>query len=121
MPERKIVCLQPEGETTKTFIDASDKLSGMFNEGWILDPIFGGKALKLEHAIVYHLVFYSPEELEAMQAEEILQDPEVQSVKSVGYEEVDSLIAEGYKPRDYYAKNVVMIKMKVQEVTAKDG
>ena len=34
----------------------------------------------------------------------------VVSIKKVPHEEADKLIAEGYQPKEYYAKDVVMVK-----------
>lgn len=107
MPERKMIAIQPTGIGSEDFIKDSDKLSKMFNDGWILDPLFNSKPIRLENAVIYHLIKYSPEEKTEFEASEA----KVESVKSVGYEQVDELIKQGYQPRDYYAKIVIMIKM----------
>lgn len=41
--------------------------------------------------------------------EVVAEEDKVISVKSVDYDLVDKMIESGYQPKDYYAKNVIMV------------
>jgi hypothetical protein len=113
LPEREFVIVRSDVAQSQTPV--FETLNQFLTDGYILDPMFNSKPIRLENAVIYHLIKYNQEELEALQAEQEVAEPEIVSVKSVSYEEVDALIAEGYKPRDFYAKNVIMIKIKEPE------
>ena len=83
---------------------------GLVNEqmqkGWILNPeIYAGKPLRLDNAVVYHIVKYTEEEMVELNKKE-----EIVSVKSVDLNDVDALLKEGYTVKELYAKNAVLIK-----------
>lgn len=101
MPERRVIV----GDT-ETIVEYANLVTAL-NDGWVLDPLFNSKPIRLDNAVIYHLIKYAEGE-EPQEPE----TPKVESVKSVGYEEVDDLIKQGYQPRDYYAKSVTLIKMR---------
>jgi len=89
-------------EDQEDFITARDR----FKFGWILDPdIYGGRPLRLENAVVYHLIKY--EEGEEPQPE---TEGKIISIKSVPIAEADKLLKDHYEIADRYAKTVTLIK-----------
>ena len=66
-----------------------------------------------EHYILPDLVVESavcPHCLSKEYSEYVEEESLVVSIKKVPHEEADKLIAEGYQPKEYYAKDVVMVK-----------
>jgi hypothetical protein len=107
MPERKIVLAKTQedfGEVVK-----------LVDQGWLLDSaMYEGRPLRLEDAVVYHLIKFSAEELAAM-AKEAELEPEIISMVKVPYDKVDELLEKGYKVKDTYAKDVVLTKTGAKE------
>ena len=107
MPERKIV----QAITQRDY----DQVVQLLGDGWILDTrIYDGRPMRLEAAIVYHLVKFSEEELAALAYEKLLE-PQILSMVKVPYAEVDALLEQGYTVKDSYAKDVVMVKIGAPE------
>jgi len=78
----------------------------ILEEGWVLDPgVYDGKPMRLDNAIVYHLVKY----VEGEEPSEVVE-PRVESIKSVAINEADEFLAEGYEIKDTFAKTVTLIK-----------
>ena len=102
MPERKFVL----AITQKDY----DEVAQLLGQDWVLDNrISEGRPTRLDAGIVYHLVKFSEEELEIL-AREKEQEPQVQSVKKVPYDQVDEMLKKGYTIRDTYATHAIMVK-----------
>lgn len=103
MPETKIVMC--------TIQNNFNAVNSHMQNGWAINPyISGGKPLRLEHAVVYHLIKFSPEEIAGLNQKE-----QIVSVKSVDLNEVDALLEQGYVVKELYAKNAVLVKMGKKE------
>jgi len=83
------------------------------NNGWILDPLFNSKPIRLENAVIYHLAKFTEEELMELQEEPV--ESEIVSVRSVGLDGVDELLKEGYTVHALYAKNAVLVKKEAKQ------
>ncbi|GAI96063.1 unnamed protein product, partial [marine sediment metagenome] len=94
---------------------ALDEIVTLLDQGWILDPnIYKGAPMRLEEAIIYHLIKFTPEEL-AAKAKEKQLEPQIVDVKKVPHEEVKDLVKQGFKVETLYAKDVVLVKMGVPQ------
>lgn len=122
--ERNIVVLNVEGAMTKAFLEDLEKLTKTFDDGWVLDPTMyqsGGRAqpLRLDNAIVYHLVKYTEEDIEELQKAIAEANPQenIVDVISANFDEVKDKIKEGYVVHQIYQKNVVLKKLAGGEET----
>jgi len=89
-----------------------DVINVLLNEGWILNPsIYGGKPLRLDNAVVYHLIKYTPEEV--FELSQVEPEDQIVSVRKVEHEQVDQWIKKGYQVREIYANHTVLVKMGV--------
>ncbi|MBA7652698.1 hypothetical protein ES703_60537 [subsurface metagenome] len=123
MPERKIIGVSFARLGTTGFTDETDEafknLTTAIQEGWRLDPTFYQTAgrpqpMRLENAVIYHLIKYSAEELASMAKEKDLE-PQIIDVKKVPHDEVKDLVKQGYRVKEIYAKDVVLVKTGVPE------
>ncbi|MBA7646859.1 hypothetical protein ES703_54625 [subsurface metagenome] len=109
MPERKIVRAH--------YQEIYDQVVQLLDDGWILDPnIYKGAPMRLEEAIVYHLIKFSQDELAAKAKEKTLE-PQIVDIKKVPHDEVEALVKQGYKVETIYAKDVVLVKTGILEKT----
>jgi len=98
----------------RTIVVATDQVNysdvnERFEDGWILDPaIYDGRPLRLDNAVVYHLVKYTEEEREQLEQQPI--EYKVISIRNVPTNDADELIQQGYEIADRYAKTVTLIK-----------
>jgi len=91
-----------------------DVVNNAFEAGWVLDPdMYGGKPVRLENAVIYHLVQYESEDEKPVVEEEIEQ--EIISIQSVPINEADRLVQAGYVLKDTFAKTVTLVKYAEKE------
>ena len=123
MPERKIIILNVLLDGQLALISA---LISDLKDGWILNPMMyqsGGRAqpMRLENAVIYHLVKFSAEELEALAKERELAEQEMfqnkrgprvvdtQKVSTVdGQDEVNALLKKGYTIKQEWSKETLL-------------
>jgi hypothetical protein len=95
-----------------TQIDYS-AVNELFETGWVLNPnINNGKPIRLEGAVVYHLVFYHSEDLEAMKQNNNGK-PQIVELHSVPIGEVNTWLVKGFEVEQTFAKNVTVVKREV--------
>ena len=129
MPERTILGAHVQigfsNTTDSVFKDLIEKLQN----GWVLDPSVytsAGKArpVVLENAVIYHLIKYTEEELEAMAKEKELvetdifnkkQGPKVLQVAKVPWEEVNDLLQKGYRIQQEWSKEALLYLYEAEE------
>ena len=89
----------------------------MEQEGWLLDPLFDSKPLRLEAAIVFPLVKYESEEEKPKAVEEVKagEFDDVDDMKDVPNAEVSDLLKQGYQIQTIYQKNTILLKKKQKE------
>lgn len=130
----------PERFTFLIVATASDaeqvmqKLTERLNDGWIVDQNVNqssgrGKPIALDNAIVYHLIKYSDEELEAMAKEKELADQELFQHKQGPHvldtqyadtrenrDEVNALLKKGYTIKQEWAAKALLYLYEGDEI-----
>jgi len=98
------------------------ELIDALEDGWILDPtlyLSGGRPqpMRLENAVIYHLIKYTPEELAVITEEQKVFEqveiekklgPKVVKIAKVLWEEVNDLLEQGYVIRQEWAKDALL-------------
>jgi len=133
MPERKIIF---ETFSTDRVPDCDthtqigfQKLIDALKDGWILDPtlyLSGGRPqpMRLENAVIYHLIKYTNEELVAMAEEQkVFEQSEIDKklglkiikIAKVPWEEVNDLLDKGYVIRQEWAKEALLYLYEKEE------
>ena len=83
-----------------------------FASGWVLNPnINDGRPIILSDAVVYHLVFYSKEDIGLIKQN---GEMKITSLKSVPIDEVDTWLAQGYEVEQMFAKTANVVKRAVK-------
>lgn len=87
-----------------------DRVSNLMDEDYVLDPdIYGGKPLRLENAVVYHLIKYGEGERPVESTE-----PTVETVVEVKIgndpEVVKTWIGKGFRVKAFYSGKVQLVK-----------
>ena len=83
------------------FYETGAKLCELFDDGWILDPVVGGKTLSTENSRIYHLLKYDQDEQPKPEPEKVIV-----SMKKVPWDQVDDLLKKGYVPVERWSKEV---------------
>ena len=105
------------------------KLIDAFKDGWVLDPtlyVSGGRPqpMRLENAIIYHLIKYTDEELVAMVKEqedlerlefERKQGPRVIKIAKAPWDEVNDLLDKGYVIKQEWSKEALLYLYEKEE------
>lgn len=99
-------------------------LSTDLEGGWILDPAYDAKPLRLDNAVIFPLVLYE-DDLERAYADEQKASAEVKvgefdgvvSLRDVPNAEVDPLLKDGYVIQAIYAKSTILLKRQAKEAT----
>jgi len=112
MVERSFLVVNPKEDGA--IIELS-KLIDALSDGYILDPMFNSKPLRLENSVIYHIAKFTEEELAELEKEPV--ESKIVSVRSVELDGVDELLKEGYTVHALYAKNAVLTKKEVVDET----
>ena len=83
-----------------------------FETGWVLNPnLNDGRPMILNDCVVYHLVFYSKEDVGLVKQN---GEMKIVSLKSVPVGEVDDWLAQGYEVEQMFAKTANVVKRAVK-------
>lgn len=91
-------------------------LISALDNGWVLDPMFSSKPIRLDNAVVYHLVKYTEEEraaLKKLEEEALLPEKErrvIDRVKSSDQEEIRTLLQQGWVIINEWAKETLLYR-----------
>jgi len=84
-------------------------------EGWVLDPTFESKPLRMDAATIFPLVLYEPNDEKPIDEDKPGEFDGVVSLKEAPNAEVDNLLKEGYVIQAIYAKSTILVKRKEAE------
>lgn len=92
------------------------KIPELMADGWLVDPILAGdRPIKLDHALVWPLVYYESSDEVPKPPEPVVKPGEFADViasKDVQHVDVEDYVKEGFEVFNIFQKNVIMVKRK---------